>query len=701
MTVSYLVCATPRSGSTLLCEALSEDRGRRQPARVLRGAPGDRRAAPSARLPGRARRPRGVRADRGRPAAPTRRPTRDLRGVADYAEHLEKPCAPGRHRRTACSGRRSCGRTSRTWAGGSGATTCTRSSTSCSTARGSSGSGARTPSARPCRSGAPCRRSRGAPRTRPEPASRSTRSPRCATSSSCSRRTTRLGALPGRRAAPVLTLTLRGSRRRPGRMRCAHARAHRRRRGAARRAADDAPAGGRALRRLGGAYAATRSPLRLTRISSRRADRREGARRAPARHRRRAGVHLSEDDLLTELLRRITEILDSRHGGDPAARPRRTTLCGRAPRRASRRRSSRASRSRSAWVSPAGSSPTAGRSSSTDIERADIYNPILREKGIRSLLGVPLLIEGRVIGVLHVGTLTPRHFTDDDRDLLQLAADRAALAIEHAQLFEPSARRIGRAASARSRRSSASPTRRSPTSRGRAADRAARPDQRDPRTATPPRSCCSSKAGVPARPRRQGHRGGGRAGRPDPGRHGLRRPYRRREPRDRHRGRRPCRHPQPDPAREGHPLDARRPAAHRGPRARRAARRHAHPAPVHRRGPQPAPARRRPRRTGDRAGAAVRAAAARRGAAAPPAAAADRGHPGRRARHAATCRRAARASAATGTTRSCPRPRADRASSSATSWGTASRPPRSWRSCARRCAPTRSTGNAPAAPSSA
>ena len=67
-----------------------------------------------------------------------------------------------------------------------------------------------------------------------------------------------------------------------------------------------------------------------------------------------------------------------------------------------------------------------------DVDHADILNPILREKGIRSLLGVPLLIEGRVIGVLHVGTLTPREFTEDDRDLLQLAADRAALAIEQA-----------------------------------------------------------------------------------------------------------------------------------------------------------------------------------------------------------------------------------------------------------------------------
>jgi serine phosphatase RsbU (regulator of sigma subunit)/anti-sigma regulatory factor (Ser/Thr protein kinase) len=71
-----------------------------------------------------------------------------------------------------------------------------------------------------------------------------------------------------------------------------------------------------------------------------------------------------------------------------------------------------------------------------DVDHADILNPILREKGIRSLLGVPLLVEGRALGVLHVGSLTPRAFSAEERDLLQLAADRAAIAIEHAQLYE-------------------------------------------------------------------------------------------------------------------------------------------------------------------------------------------------------------------------------------------------------------------------
>src|SRR5690349_19868255 len=70
-----------------------------------------------------------------------------------------------------------------------------------------------------------------------------------------------------------------------------------------------------------------------------------------------------------------------------------------------------------------------------DVEHADVLNPILREKGIRSLLGVPMLIEGQVIGVLHLGTLTPRVFTAEDVELLRMAADRAALAIDHARLF--------------------------------------------------------------------------------------------------------------------------------------------------------------------------------------------------------------------------------------------------------------------------
>ena len=71
-----------------------------------------------------------------------------------------------------------------------------------------------------------------------------------------------------------------------------------------------------------------------------------------------------------------------------------------------------------------------------DVDHADILNPILRQKRIRSLLGVPLIVEGDLIGVLHVGSLTPRVFDLRDLAVLDLAAARAAPAIERARLLD-------------------------------------------------------------------------------------------------------------------------------------------------------------------------------------------------------------------------------------------------------------------------
>jgi sigma-B regulation protein RsbU (phosphoserine phosphatase) len=63
-----------------------------------------------------------------------------------------------------------------------------------------------------------------------------------------------------------------------------------------------------------------------------------------------------------------------------------------------------------------------------DIGDADVVNPLLVQRGICSLLGVPLLNGGDLLGVLHVGTFTARRFSPDDVEFLRLAADRAALA---------------------------------------------------------------------------------------------------------------------------------------------------------------------------------------------------------------------------------------------------------------------------------
>ena len=64
------------------------------------------------------------------------------------------------------------------------------------------------------------------------------------------------------------------------------------------------------------------------------------------------------------------------------------------------------------------------------VDHTTVLNPILWAKGIRSMMGVPMVASGKVIGVLHVGSLTPRRFTGNDIGLLQMAADRAAAAVQ-------------------------------------------------------------------------------------------------------------------------------------------------------------------------------------------------------------------------------------------------------------------------------
>ena len=153
-------------------------------------------------------------------------------------------------------------------------------------------------------------------------------------------------------------------------------------------------------------------------------------------------AYLSEDELLAALLDRITEILHSDTAAILLLEPGGEMLFA------------RAAKGLEEEVAQGTRLPVgrgfAGRIVSErraiaipDVDHADVLNPILRDKGVRSMLGVPLLVEGRSLGVLHVGSLTPREFTPDDQQLLQLAADRAAIAIDHAHLFaeERNARR--------------------------------------------------------------------------------------------------------------------------------------------------------------------------------------------------------------------------------------------------------------------
>jgi serine phosphatase RsbU (regulator of sigma subunit) len=68
------------------------------------------------------------------------------------------------------------------------------------------------------------------------------------------------------------------------------------------------------------------------------------------------------------------------------------------------------------------------------VDASTVSNPILWEYGIEVMLGVPLLSGNDLIGVLHVGRLVDRKFTEREVELLQIVAERVAAAIQTRQL---------------------------------------------------------------------------------------------------------------------------------------------------------------------------------------------------------------------------------------------------------------------------
>jgi two-component sensor histidine kinase len=62
--------------------------------------------------------------------------------------------------------------------------------------------------------------------------------------------------------------------------------------------------------------------------------------------------------------------------------------------------------------------------------------PETHEESLRSLLAVPLTVQGRVIGALNVQTAEPHDFTNEEIELLALIANLAAGALEKAALYD-------------------------------------------------------------------------------------------------------------------------------------------------------------------------------------------------------------------------------------------------------------------------
>jgi signal transduction histidine kinase len=70
-----------------------------------------------------------------------------------------------------------------------------------------------------------------------------------------------------------------------------------------------------------------------------------------------------------------------------------------------------------------------------DLSDIEVFSLFVRDR-VKSIVGAPLKADDRLIGVIHVGSSTPHHFTADDLTLLRLVADRVALVIERARLFD-------------------------------------------------------------------------------------------------------------------------------------------------------------------------------------------------------------------------------------------------------------------------
>ena len=71
-----------------------------------------------------------------------------------------------------------------------------------------------------------------------------------------------------------------------------------------------------------------------------------------------------------------------------------------------------------------------------DLSKIVLYRSTLRDRGINSIVAIPLVVEDRVIGVVHAGSEAYAQFVEDDARLLELIADRIALAINQASLYE-------------------------------------------------------------------------------------------------------------------------------------------------------------------------------------------------------------------------------------------------------------------------
>ncbi|MFB6099585.1 MAG: GAF domain-containing protein, partial [Salinibacter sp.] len=82
------------------------------------------------------------------------------------------------------------------------------------------------------------------------------------------------------------------------------------------------------------------------------------------------------------------------------------------------------------------------RAGETQVISQTAYEPVpeaqerIQEMGLQSILCVPMVVEGEVIGVVHVGRTEPDAFTEEDWRIGRELADHMAIAIRQSQLLE-------------------------------------------------------------------------------------------------------------------------------------------------------------------------------------------------------------------------------------------------------------------------
>ncbi len=145
-------------------------------------------------------------------------------------------------------------------------------------------------------------------------------------------------------------------------------------------------------------------------------------------------AHLPFDDLLSELLNRVSRVLEVERAAILLRDEDRDCLTV----RAARGGGAGTAFSRRVQVGEGIAGKVAQQKQPVfvdDVEAHRELTSIVWEDSVRSVLAVPLLVDGgRVIGVLQVGTSEGREFAAEDAQLLQLAADRLAVAIDRARL---------------------------------------------------------------------------------------------------------------------------------------------------------------------------------------------------------------------------------------------------------------------------